>query len=234
VVAELRDIGDDARIVVHGVGLSIGSHDAWSPTYFPLLDQFLDRVEVAWHSEHLAYTQVDGQHLGIMLALPRTEEALELVCERVKAIQRRYPLPFLLEHVVHVLPDCEADYSQAGFLNALTDRTGCGLIFDPYNLQCDAHNQDFDVEAFLEELDLHRVREMHLACGVEHNGFLLDVHSQVARESTLRIGQRIASQLARPDLAIIFEFMDEAVPQLGLDTIVGELARLRRAFGVPA
>src|SRR5262249_46581859 len=99
IVAEFREIEGEVDIVVHGVGLSIGSHDGWSPDYFPLLDAFLDKINVAWHSEHLAYTQVDRQHLGIMLAMPKTEEALDLICERVVQVQRRYPLQFLLEHV---------------------------------------------------------------------------------------------------------------------------------------
>lgn len=232
VMAELKAIGDDARIVVHGVGLSIGSHDGWSPGYFPLLDAFLDQVDVAWHSEHLAYTQVDGEHLGIMLALPKTGEVLDLVCDRVEEIQRRYPLPFLLEHVVHVVPDSVGAYTDAAFLNALTERTGCGLILDPYNLECDAHNIGFDIDAFLSELHWDSVGEMHMARGVEHNGFLLDVHSQLTRPDTMEMGQRVARHLHRSDLAIVYELMDEAIPQLGHDKIVNELHRLRTAFEV--
>src|SRR4051812_38868992 len=34
VVAELRAIGSKAKIIAHGVSLSIGSHDGWSSSYF--------------------------------------------------------------------------------------------------------------------------------------------------------------------------------------------------------
>src|SRR5262245_14038227 len=152
VMAELKDISETKTIIVHGVSLSIGSHDGWSPTYFRLLDSFLEQINVAWHSEHLGYTRVDGEHLGIMLAMPKTEEALDMVCERVRTIRERYPLPFFLENIVRVIPDFPGDYSDAGFLNALADRTGCGLIVDTYNLEVDAHNHGFNIPQFLDEL----------------------------------------------------------------------------------
>ena len=230
IMSELKNMGKAAQIIVHGVGLSIGSHEGWSPTYLRLLDDFLEQVDVAWHSEHLGYTKVDGEHLGIMLAMPKTEEALDLVCERVSAIQERYQLPFLLENIVHVLPDSPSDYSDAGFLNALTDRTGCGLILDVYNLECDAHNHKFDIPAFLNELQPANIREIHVACGVEHNGFLLDVHSQLTRSSTVELAQHVVRQSAGSAEVVVYEFMPEAVPGLGHDAIAEELGRLRAAF----
>jgi uncharacterized protein (UPF0276 family) len=230
IMAELKNLGKAAKIIVHGVGLSIGSHDGCSPAYLQLLDDFLDQIDVQWHSEHLGYTKVDGQHLGIMLAMPKTQEALDMVCERVRAIQERYKLPFLLENIVNVIPNFSGEYSEAGFLNALTEQTSCGLILDVYNLECDAHNQGFDIPAFLRELDLTSVREMHVACGVEHNGFLLDVHSQLTRASTVELAQRVLRSAPPSDRVVIYEFMPEAVPGLGRDAIAGELARLRAAF----
>jgi len=230
IMSELKNIGKAAQIIVHGVSLSIGSHEGWSPTYLRLLDDFLEQVDVAWHSEHLAYTKVDGEHLGIMLAMPKTNEALDMVCERVSAIQERYRLPFLLENIVHVIPDFPSDYSDAGFLNALTNRTGCGLILDVYNLECDAHNHGFDIPAFLSELQPANVRELHVACGVEHNGFLLDVHSQLTRSSTVELARQVVQQSARNAQVVVYEFMPEAVPGLGHNAIAEELGRLRAAF----
>jgi uncharacterized protein (UPF0276 family) len=230
VMSELKNIGKEAQIIVHGVSLSIGSHGGWSPTYFRLLDDFLEQIDVAWHSEHLAYTRVDDEHLGIMLAMPKTEEALDLICERVRAIQERYKIPFLLENIVHVIPDFPGDYSDAGFLNALTDRTGCGLILDVYNLECDAQNHGFDVPAFLDELHPDKIRELHVACGVEHNGILLDVHSQLTRSSTIELAQDAVRRSAGSAEVVVYEFMPEAVPGLGHDAIAAELGRLRTAF----
>ena len=230
VMAELRNIRKDVTFIAHGVSLSIGSHEGWSPNYLHLLDDLLEQIDVAWHSEHLGYTKVDDEHLGIMLAMPKTEEALDLVCERVCTIQERYGFPFLLENIVHVIPDFPGDYSDAGFLNALTQRTGCGLILDVYNLECDAHNHGLDIPEFLDELDATNVRELHVACGVEHNGFLLDVHSQLTRDSTVDLAQYAIKNVATNAEVVVYEFMPEAIPGLGHAAIAEELQHLRTSF----
>ncbi len=229
-LAELKNVRGAVTLIVHGVGLSIGSHDGPSPRYLRLLDQIVEQLEVAWHSEHLAYTMVDGENLGTMLALPKTEAMLDLICERVEALQRRYGLPFLLENVVHVLPDYPGAYTDAAFLNALTTRSGCGLILDVYNLECDAQNQGFNIAAFLDELNIAPVRELHLACGVEHRGYLLDVHSRQMRDSTLALAQQVLAMPGATVRVALYELLAEAVPVLGHDTIAAELVRLREAL----
>jgi uncharacterized protein len=225
-MAELEAIESPVRIIVHGIGLSIGSHDGWSERYVSLLDELVPRLDPAWHSEHLAYTSVDGEHLGTMLTLPRTTEALELIVGRVNAIQDRYGIPFLLENVVRILPDHPAEYSEAAFLNEIGRRTGCGFLLDVYNLECDAHNNSLDLDAFLDELDLDRVGEMHLAGGVESRGYQLDVHSRRVADTTVELAERVLSR-ARGTRAITYELLEEAILAVGEDAIVDELARLR-------
>ena len=227
-IRELEDVGSDAGIIVHGVGLSIGTCGGYSESYLRLVDQLMERLDVAWHSEHLGYVSVDGQHMGTMLALPKTEEMLDMVCERVISIQRRYPVPFLLENIVHMIPDFPGEYSDAGFLNALAARTGCGLILDVYNLECDAHNNGFDVEQFLAELDLSYVREIHLAGGVIRGKFKLDVHSRVTQDSTIDLARRVIATAPRLNTTT-YELLPEYVRKLKCTGIVEELARLRRA-----
>lgn len=217
------------RLVAHGVGLSIGSFDHWNESYLALLDGLFSRFSLEWHSEHLACTIVAGENVGTMFPLPRTEEALDLVCERVAAIQERYRVPFLLEHVIHLLPEAPAEFTPAGFLNQITSRTGSGLILDAYNLECDSYNQGLDISAFLNELDLRPVRELHIAGGVEHNGFYLDIHSRPARDATLALAREIIRRA--PNLrAVTYEFLKEAVASLGHDAICAELARIRRSI----
>ena len=229
VLDEFAAVRKRVEFIVHGVGLSIGSFDHWQEDYLRLLDELFLHCELKWHSEHLACTVVAGENVGTMFALPRTEEALDLVCERVRRIQERYRVPFLLEHVTHLLPDAPAEFTPAGFLNAITSRTGCGLILDAYNLECDALNQGLDVQSFLQELDLAPVRELHLAGGVEHNGFCLDIHSRRSRDTTLALGLEIIRKA--PGLRVVtFEFLKEAVTLMGHDGICAELRRVRQAM----
>jgi uncharacterized protein len=229
VVRELAEIYPQVKLVAHGVGLSIGSFDRWQDDYLRLLDELTGRFDLEWHSEHLGYTAVAGEDLGTMFPLPRTEEALDLVCARVQALQARYRIPFLLEHVVSVLPDPPARYSPAAFLNEISSRTGCGLILDAYNLACDAHNQGFDIPAFLTELDFSSVTELHLAGGVRHRGFQLDVHSRRVHDSTLTLALDIIGRA--PHLrAVTFEYLKDAVSVLGRGAICDELRRIRQVM----
>jgi uncharacterized protein (UPF0276 family) len=161
-----------------------------------------------------------------MLTLPRTTEALDLVVERVSAIRERYGIPFLLENVVRILPDHPAEYSEAAFLNEIGRRTGCGFLLDAYNLECDARNNALDLDAYLDELDLDRVHEMHLAGGVENRGYQLDVHSRRVADTTIGLAERVLART--PNLwTITYELLEEAILAVGEDGIVEELARLR-------
>lgn len=228
-LSQLSALPERLSVIAHGVGLSIGSYDAYSSEYLSLLEQLHLAVGLAWHSEHLGYITVDGVNLGTMLPLPRTQESLEMVCRRITEIQGRLGLPFLLENVAHVLPTPEGDYSPAAFLNALVERTGCGLLLDIYNLECDAENHGLDLDAFLAELNLEAVWELHLANGVEHRGLRLDVHSDTTRESTLTVAREVAARA--PALrAVTYELLSQAVPVLGYQAIADELRRVREAL----
>jgi uncharacterized protein (UPF0276 family) len=229
VLKEYAAVHGQVDLIAHGVGLSIGSFDHWNEIYLHLIDELFARFDLAWHSDHLAWTMIAGENVGTMFPLPRTEEALDLVCGRVRRMQDRYRVPFLLEHIVQLLPDAPAEYTPAGFLNGITSRTGCGLILDAYNLECDAHNQGLDIPAFLGELDFAAVRELHLAGGLELDGFHLDIHSGTVRDSTLTLGLDIIRRAPRLSV-VTYEFLKEAVPLLSHDTICTELARIRRAI----
>jgi uncharacterized protein (UPF0276 family) len=115
-------------------------------------------------------------------------------------------------------------------LNELCKRTGCGLILDVYNLECDAHNHGFDIDGFLDALDFSAVHELHVAGGVELDGMRLDVHSRESKPSTLALAARAAA--AAPELwGATYEFLPEAIPVLGHDVIVNQIRRLAASLG---
>jgi uncharacterized protein (UPF0276 family) len=229
IMAELENARSATRFLVHGVGLSIASAEGRSDDYLRLLDDVFERLPVAWHSEHLGFTRVAGEHLGTMLPPPRTEEALDLICGRVSELRARYAVPFLLEHIVRILPDCGGTYSDAAFMNAIARETGCGFVVDAYNLVCDRENFAFDADAFLAELDLGHAKELHLAGGETYKGFRMDAHSRLTDEPTRALARDILD--AAPGIgAITFEFLKQALPSLGDDAVCAELTDLRTTF----
>jgi len=229
ILTELRGVLRGTEFVVHGVGLSIASAEGYSEAYVALLEDLVSQLPVIWHSEHLGFTTVEGEHLGTMLPPPRTREALDLISLRIRALHERFRIPFGLEHIVRLLPDYPGEYSEAEFLNQLAKDSGCDLVLDIYNLECDRENVGLDVDRFLRELDLSRVREIHLAGGIRERGFRLDVHSRLVADSTLELAGTVLPHT--PNLrAVTFEFLKEAIPYLGHDAISGELRRVRETL----
>jgi uncharacterized protein len=227
-LAALSSIASRRTLSVHGVGLSIASHDGWNVGYVNLLDQMFGHpLPIAWHSEHLSFSRVDGEPLGTMVEPPWTHEALDMIAGRISALQDRYGAPFLIEHVVRAFAEGEDDeMDTASFLNALRRRTGCGLLLDVYNLECDHHNFAADPMRLLDALDLAAVREIHVAGGTMHNGYKVDIHSRTVADSTLALLGHVLGQTPCVN-AVVFEILKEAIPVMGLDRLANELLRLR-------
>jgi uncharacterized protein (UPF0276 family) len=220
-------------MVVHGLGLSIGSVCGWNESYLGILDAFHRRCPFAWHSEHLGFLLTESAegrplHTGIPLPLPFTEEALGVLVPRAAALVRRYGVPFLLENLTYYLPGLPAEggRDEIAFLNDLTEQSGCGLLLDLYNFHCNAVNFGFDAGEALGRLRLDRVVEIHLAGGASHDGFLLDVHSRAVPEPVWELLDLVAPRA--PHLAgIVYELMERALPLVGADGIRRQLERAR-------
>lgn len=224
----LAAIAAERTLILHGVGLSIASHDRWNDAYIGVLDQmFAHPLAIAWHSEHLSFARVDGEPLGTMVEPPWTQEALDLVAARINALQDRYGVPFLVEHVARAFREGEEnEMSTADFLNRLCRKTGCGILLDVYNLECDQYNFSAEPSQLLDALDLDAVREIHVAGGVIHKGYKVDIHSRTLAPSTLALLDQVLGATRRVE-AVIFEVLGEAIPSMGLDALTLELRRLR-------
>lgn len=221
-------------VVVHGLGLSIGSAHGWDTGYLALLDAVRERWSFAWHSEHLGFMVVptpDGEelHTGIPLPLPFTEESLALLVPRGAALTQRYGVPFLLENLTYYLPDLpsEGGRDEIAFLNDFAGRSGCGLLFDLYNFHCNAVNLGFDAREALSRVRLDRIVQVHVAGGGSHDGFLMDVHSTVVPEPVWALLEWLVPRA--PHLAgVSFEMLEEAA--LAPEVVRDQLERLRAVW----
>lgn len=223
-------------IVVHGLGLSIGSVSGWNPNYLRILETLHGQQPVVWHSEHLGFlltTDSDGTPLnvGVQLPVPFTEEALNLIVPRARLLCERYSMPFLLENTTYYLQDLLADEGrdEVEFLNDLTERSECGLLLDLYNFYCNAINFGFDPIEALGRLKLDRVVEIHLAGGTVHDGFLMDVHSDTVPEPVWELLDWIIPRT--PNLAgIVYELLEQALPIVGVKGIAQQLERAHESW----
>jgi uncharacterized protein len=218
-------------LVAHSIGLSLGSAEFSDDAYVEQLGRWHRRYGFHWHSDHLSFARVRSasgheQHAGMAVPLPFDFEVLELVTARIRALRPRLPSPLLVENAVAYLTFSNQDMSEPMFLNALVCNSGCALLLDLHNLYTNARNHNFDASAFLRELDLDAVVEVHIAGGSEFAGMYTDSHSGPCPEPVWLLLEEIMP--CTPNLkGITFEFHDSYFPSFGADGVQAQVARAR-------
>jgi uncharacterized protein (UPF0276 family) len=235
--AAIFDLVGRIPLTAHGIGLSIGTDAPLDLAYLDRIAGLLDRLNAPAYSEHLAFTRVPGRDLGNLLPLPKTEAVAEMIAAKIRIVQSRISVPFLLENITYIFDWPEPELSDADFLGLICGETGAGLLLDVENLFLNSHNHGFDPVAFLDTLPVGMVREMHLAGGVTasesflHQPLLVDSHSHPVPDEALALLDRA---LARHAPAAIVLERDDRLD--AVDEILDDLERIRarvalRPFG---
>ena len=204
----IRNLVGRVPLVLHGVGLSIG-------TDVPLDDAYVDDVVGAIHdleplsySEHLAWTKVPGIDLANLLPVPRTRAAADMLIPKIEILQERLPVPFALENISYVFDFPDQEMDDAAFFNLLFRETGVGLLLDVENLHVNSRNHGVDAQGFLDALPVGVVRGVHAAGGPEVDRPYLDVpaladnHSHPVPEEALDL-LTCALRRQRPETVIL-------------------------------
>jgi uncharacterized protein (UPF0276 family) len=184
-------------LTAHGIGLSIGTDVPLDLAYLDKIAAIVERLRAPAYSEHLAFTRAPGRDLANLLPLPKTEAVAESIIAKVRTVQSRVPVPFLLENISYLFEWPDSDLSDAEFLNLICRETGAGLLLDVENLCLNAHNHGFDPYAFLDALPAGLVKEVHVAGGMTvrkdflERPFLADSHSHPVPDGTLDLLDRV-------------------------------------------
>jgi uncharacterized protein (UPF0276 family) len=224
-------------VVAHNIGLSIGNAGHFDLEYVDHLAEWQRRYRFPWQSDHLSFAEVtaaDGreQHAGVAVPLPYDHDVLEMLVARVQRFQQVVAAPLLLENSVYFVTFSHQDMTEPQFLNALTARTGCGVLLDLHNLYANARNHRFDARDFLEQLDVSRVVETHIAGGTEFAGMYTDSHAGPCPEPVWQLLEYLVPRA--PNLrAVTFEFHDSYYGLLGSSGVRAQLDRARGIFSAP-
>ena len=235
-LGEALEAVGDLDVVVHGLELSIGTADGWNCAYVDMLDDFAGRCSFAWHSEHLGFLFARTgsgrrrrvRHAGVPLPMPFTQETVDVVAPRARALATRYGRPFLLENAAYYLPDLPADagWDEAELLARLVEAADCHLLLDLFNLHVNATNHGLDVLDLLGRIPLDRVVEIHVAGGDEAAGFLLDSHSAVVPDEVWSLLRWTLDRA--PNVAgVVYEVLETHLPRVGLAAVRSQLEQLR-------
>jgi len=225
--AGMRDLSlvrDAVPVLLHGIGLSLGSAEGLDPERVRHTAQVAEAVSPPWFSEHIAFTRADGIEIGHLTPLPFTREAVATVARNVAGLKRALPgLPILLENIAYPFLLPGAEMTEAEFVRAVVEEADAGLLLDLENVHANARNHGYDPIAYLESLPLERVGEVHLAGGVVQGGQYVDSHTRPVPEESWKLLEWLASRT--PVRAVIIERDDDLPP---FDDLLAEVRRARK------
>lgn len=168
-------------VIPHGIGLSIGSAHRFNRDQVLKMAEWRRRFSFPWHSDHLSYNLAEQGpaevNVGLTMPLSYDQETLDVLVPRIIEIRRLVDVPFLIENNVYFFELTGAEMSEADFLNRLCESSGCKLLLDLHNVHTNSRNHGFDPLQLLGAIDLSNVFELHVAGGMEKDGFYLDAHS---------------------------------------------------------
>jgi uncharacterized protein (UPF0276 family) len=221
-------------VVPHSIGLSIGSAHRFDREHLEQMARWHEWLRFPWHSDHLAFhlAQGDGEvNLNLTMPLPLDGETLELVSSRVLEVRERVGAPFLLENNVYYFEMAGQDYDEATFLNELHRRTGCGILLDLHNLYVNACNLGWNTRRYLDRLDLDAVVEVHLAGGMQFDGFYLDSHSGPTPRSVWSLLDAVLPR-CRNLGGVVFELFGTWYGKLGEEGLLRQLGRMQERWAL--
>jgi uncharacterized protein (UPF0276 family) len=220
-------------IIPHSTGLSIGSAHRFDREHVDQMALWHQWLDFPWHSDHLAFHVAEHHrpdegdiNVSLALPLPLDRDTLGVVAARVAEMRSAVPVPFLLENNVSYFRIPDEDYDEAEFLAELHRASGCGLLLDLHNVYVNERNLGLDGHSFLDRLPLEAVVEVHVAGGMEMDGFYLDAHSGPVLEPVWRMLDRVLPRC--PNLGgVVFELFGSWYEPMGEDGLLRQLERLR-------
>ena len=221
---------------LHGVGLSLGSTDPLNRSHLAKVRQAIARFEPALVSEHLSWSSVGQRFANDLLPLPYTEEALRHVAERIRQTQNELGRQILIENASSYLKFKESSMTEWAFLVGVAQEARCGILLDLNNIHVSAHNQDFDVLEYLDNVPPPLVREIHLAgharVDLQSRSLLIDTHGAPVCDAVWALYERAQQRFGA--LPTLIEW-DTDVPAFGvLQTEAAKADAIRAGYAVAA
>lgn len=198
--------------VFHSLNLSLGSDEALDGMYLTHLSRLARQFMPMWASDHLAFTHVDGVHLGHLSPIRWSANSIETIASKITEIQDKLRLPFLVENIAYYFRIPGADITEGELMQGLVERTGCGMLLDLNNVAVNAANHGFDPRAYLREFPLHAVREIHVAGHRKRGNMYIDSHGEPVDRVVWDLLRFVAKKLE--SVNIILE-RDQNVPPIG-------------------
>ncbi|MFF4956277.1 DUF692 domain-containing protein [Streptomyces sp. NPDC001222] len=227
-LVRLRERG--VTVVPHGVSLGLGGADRPDEARLVALAECAGALGSPLVTEHIAFVRAGGPltasralEAGHLLPVPRTRDALDILCENVRIAQDALPVPLAVENIAALISWPGEEMTEGQFLYDLADRTGVRLLIDVANLHTNHVNRGEDPAKALDELPVEAIAYVHVAGGFERDGVWHDSHAHPVPQPVLDILADLASRATPP--GVLLE-RDDDFPEQG--ELERELSAIRR------
>lgn len=203
----LRERG--VTVIPHGVSLGLGGAERPDPDRLTALAERAEALGAPLVTEHVAFVRAGGAltaspHLeaGHLLPVPRTRDALDVLCENVRIAQEALPVPLALENIAALFSWPGEELTEGQFLAELVERTGVRLLIDVANLHTNHVNRGEDPAEALAALPLDALAYVHVAGGFERDGVWHDSHAHPVPRAVLDILTGLAARATPPGVLL--------------------------------
>ncbi|MEU3556956.1 DUF692 domain-containing protein, partial [Streptomyces fragilis] len=227
-------------VVPHGVSLGLGGAERPDPARLAALAERARLLEAPLVTEHIAFVRAGGAltaspalEAGHLLPVPRTRDALDVLCENVRIAQDALPVPLAVENIAALLAWPGEELTEAQFLYELAERTGVRLLIDVANLYTNQVNRGEDAARALAGLPVEAIAYVHVAGGVLKDGVWHDSHAHPVPEPVLDILTDLASRVRPPGVLLERDddFPSPAELERELGSVRAAVARGRATAG---
>ncbi len=210
-------------IVMHGVSLSIGSHDPLDWDYLRQVKNLADRIQPRWISDHLCWTGIQSTNTHDLLPLAYTPDVIAHVVERIQQIQDFFQQRILLENVSSYITYAQSAITEWEFLREISERADSLILLDVNNIYVSSVNHGFDPMTYVTAIPSSRIYQIHLAGHLNKGDYIIDTHDHDIIDpvwelygATLKYHGLISTMIER----------DDHIPPL--NTLMGELEHARK------
>ncbi len=232
---QLDWIAEKLPLVAHNIGISLGTLHHFDKEYIYFMKEMNKKYQFKWHSDHLSFLKLPtrGTHdhnAGIAIPVPYDQDYLDMITKKIHFITREIDIPFLIENNVYFIEYPDQDYTETQFINKLiATNTNSHVLLDIHNLYANSINQKIKSKAYIDELDMSKVSEMHIAGGNEMNGTYMDSHAGPCPDEVWELLDYAVGKA--PNLrGITFEFHESYFPLLQFDGINAQVEMARNIW----
>jgi len=212
--------------LVHSVAAPVGGTTRPTPQHLALLREAVRALDAPWASEHLSFNVSHGVCTGFFMPPRQTDAQVRVIADNIRRLQDALGVPIAIENGTSYLCPRSDEMADGEFVARVAEAADCGLLLDLHNAYANAVNGRQPLQDFLAALPLHRVWELHLAGGMQRDGFWLDAHSGPVPPELWHLVRELPRRL--PALqAVIFEIFPTFLQDLGSAVVVDELQRMR-------